>query len=234
MKAEHRHELKTNELADWLAHLPQWAKDNRTTLVAGAAIVVVAVVVYFWIFRHGNIASAQTRVRLTNLVTQLPAQKNSLARALAQQTDQSYLLLDVARDLQDFAETADNDNMAALAWIERAEALRTELHYQLGEVTADERGKRIAQAQTSYQQALERAVGNATLGALWSSSRRRRHSLPRARCQRSSSGRVMRTGRRWSPYPPMRMSGPFCRSARCSRPAPVTRMRRSSFPCPPT
>ncbi len=31
MKAEHRHELKTNELADWIVHFPQWFKENQTT-----------------------------------------------------------------------------------------------------------------------------------------------------------------------------------------------------------
>ena len=33
MKAEHRHELKTNELVEWLTNLPQWANENLTTII---------------------------------------------------------------------------------------------------------------------------------------------------------------------------------------------------------
>ena len=35
MRSDHRHELKTNELADWIAHFPEWANKNRTSLVGG-------------------------------------------------------------------------------------------------------------------------------------------------------------------------------------------------------
>jgi tetratricopeptide (TPR) repeat protein len=165
MKSNHRHELKTNELADWLTHLPEWFKENQTTLIASAAVIVVAVVVYFWIFYQNNIASARTQVRLTNLVTQLPKQKADLVQAMSQQKDQSYLLIDLARDLDDFAQGTDKGPMAALALIERGETLRTELHYRLGEVTRDELTKQIGLAQESYTQAVEKAQGNPALTA---------------------------------------------------------------------
>ncbi len=41
MKAEHRHELKTNELADWLGNLPQWSKDNIVSIIAVAIAIVL-------------------------------------------------------------------------------------------------------------------------------------------------------------------------------------------------
>ncbi len=34
MKSEHRHELKTNELAEWIANFPTWAKENAKVLIA--------------------------------------------------------------------------------------------------------------------------------------------------------------------------------------------------------
>ncbi|MBN2131836.1 MAG: tetratricopeptide repeat protein [Sedimentisphaerales bacterium] len=165
MKSDHRHELKTNELADWLAHFPEWLKENQTTLIASAAVIVVAVAVYFWIFYHNNVAAARTQIRLTNLVTQLPKQKSDLAQAMAKQADQSYVLIDLAKDLGDFAKGASSGKMAALALIERGETLRTELHYRLGDVSPDDVAKQIAQAQESYTQAIEKAKGNPALTA---------------------------------------------------------------------
>jgi tetratricopeptide (TPR) repeat protein len=165
MRADHRHELKTNELADWLMHFPDWLQENRNSLIATAAVVVVVVAVYFWVFYHKSIASARNRVRLTNLVTQLPRQKADIAQAMAQQGDQSYLLIDLAKDLGDFAESTNNREMSALALIERAETLRTELHYRSGEVSREELSKQIALAQASYEQALQKAQDVPALAA---------------------------------------------------------------------
>ena len=47
MKSDHRHELKTNELADWLTHFPQWAQENRTTLIGAGVVVVLVIGGYF-------------------------------------------------------------------------------------------------------------------------------------------------------------------------------------------
>ncbi len=157
MRADHRHELKTNELADWLMHFPDWLKENRNSLIGTAAVVVIVVGVYFWMFYHKNIASARSQVRLTNLVTQLPRQKADIAQSMAQKGDQSYLLIDLAKDLQDFAQSTSNREMSALASIERADTLRSELHYRSGEISQEDLTKQIAQAQASYEQAFEKA-----------------------------------------------------------------------------
>ena len=164
MRADHRHELKTNELADWLMHFPDWLRENRNSLIGTVAIIVIAVAVYFWIYYHKNIASARTQIRLTNLVTQLPRQKADIAQAMGK-GDQSYLLIDLAKDLQDFAQSTSDREMSALASIERAETLRSELHYRSGEVSRDEIAKQIAQAQASYEQALTKAKDVPALAA---------------------------------------------------------------------
>ena len=165
MKSDHRHELKTNELADWLAHFPQWVKENRMTLIGAAVVIVVAAAVYFRVFYQKSVVSARAQSRLTGLVTQLPSQKGAIARSLSQGTDQSYVLLDVARDLREFAQGEADDEMAALALIDHAEAIRAELHYRLGDVGKAELTKQIALAQTSYQTARERASATPALAA---------------------------------------------------------------------
>jgi len=165
MKSDHRHELKTNELADWIMHFPDWLRENRTSLVAIAAVVLVALLVYFVSFYRRDVMSARNQMRLTNLVTQVPQQMSKVANAAAQNTDQSYALLPVAQDLQDFAQKSSNSDMAALALIQRGAALRAELHYRLTDVPRDELVKQIGLAQTSYQQALDRKPSNSALAA---------------------------------------------------------------------
>ncbi|MHC4181202.1 MAG: tetratricopeptide repeat protein, partial [Planctomycetota bacterium] len=166
MKADHRHELKTNELAEWLAHFPEWAKENRTTLIAAGAIVAVAIAVYFVRFYRKDVVAVREHVQLTGLVTQVSSQKRAIAQAASQGTDQSIALVPIAQDLQDFAAASRNDRLAALALIKRAEALRTELHYRLTDPPQDELARQIAQAQTSYRQALERASSSPALAAM--------------------------------------------------------------------
>jgi len=165
MKSDHRHELKTNELADWLAHFPEWMKQNRTSLLAVAAVIVLAIIVYFWSYYRSNVVSVRRQARLTNLVTSISQQVNAAMRASAQGTDQSYALMPIAQDLQDFAGDTSNDNMAALALLKRGEALRVELHLRLTDITRDELAKQIAQARDSYQQALDRKPSNPGLAA---------------------------------------------------------------------
>ena len=45
MDPKHRHELKTNELADLLAHFPQFLKRNANTII-GLALIIIGVVTW--------------------------------------------------------------------------------------------------------------------------------------------------------------------------------------------
>lgn len=163
MRSDHRHELKTNELADWLTNFPQWIEQNRKNLIAGAAILVVAILAYVAIYYRGAVALERNQQRLTRLVSQVPEQMNAVMRSSMQGADQSYTLMPISQDLQDLAGDTSNDNMAALALIKRGETLRAELHLRLTDATRDDVDAQIAKAQVSYQQALDRKPSSATL-----------------------------------------------------------------------
>jgi TolA-binding protein len=165
MKSDHRHELKTNELADWIMNFPDWAKENRTSLIGAGAVILVALLVYFFSFYRQNVASARSQERLTNLVAQVPQQINRVANAATQNNDESYSLLPTAQDLQDFAAKSSNSDMAALALIQRGAALRAEIHYRLAEVSHEELATQIGKAKESYQQALDRKPSSPALAA---------------------------------------------------------------------
>ena len=71
MKSEHRHELKTNELAEWLGNLPQWTKENLTTILVVVAIVVAAVTFFFWRSYNKNVVQVREHIEFSNLLNQL-------------------------------------------------------------------------------------------------------------------------------------------------------------------
>ena len=74
MDTEHRHELKTNELADWLANLPQWAKENTGTIAYVAiVIIIVAVVAYMKYYRPAAAVSRSSSSLATSSASGSPA-----------------------------------------------------------------------------------------------------------------------------------------------------------------
>ena len=154
MKSEHRHELKTNELAEWLSNLPQWTKENLTIIIVVLAVVVAASAFYVR-YRYRKSAVAQEQLEFTNLLNQLSASKMQVLSAQAQGRDLSFILLQPANSLGTFAQNAKSDQMAALALIKQAEALRTELHYRPGTVSNKDLTSQINQAKAAYTEAIQ-------------------------------------------------------------------------------
>jgi tetratricopeptide (TPR) repeat protein len=170
MKAEHRHELKTNELVEWLTNLPLWASENRTTIIGVVVVIAVAAGLYIWKVYTKNVLTAQKQLQFTSLVGQVSFGKMQIvgARAEGNRHDvlaDSIILLQPAEMLKNLAQNANTDQMAALALIKRAEALRAELHYRLGPISSQELATQIEQAKNSYAQAIEKASTNPSLAA---------------------------------------------------------------------
>lgn len=164
MKAKHRHELKTNELAEWIANMPQWAKENLTWIVV-ALVVAVGLVGAIYYFRYQrNVLSMREELRFTELTARRPVQdKTSIMFALNQGQDAAYMLLQLAEDLENFAGSTEDSDMAAMALIKRGEALRAELHYRRESVSPQEITKQIGQAKESYSAALEKGESDPLL-----------------------------------------------------------------------
>jgi hypothetical protein len=155
MKSDHRHELKTNELADWLSHLPQWTKENLVTIIIVAVVIVAGAAFYGWMLYGRNVVRASERVEFTNLLNQISSGKMQILQGQKSQgRDWSFLLLQPANSLQTFAQKASSKPMAALALIKRAQALRAELHY--GNVEQQYLVNQTNLAKASYTEALEK------------------------------------------------------------------------------
>ena len=159
MDSQHRHELKTNELAEGLKHLPGLLKDNANTIIG---IILIGAALITWpmftkMSRQKDIAeqteitqSIQMMDRDVYAVLQAPAD-DMLAKSEALDA-----LLVNADALLEKASTIDNPNLSALAQIKAAQAIRTELHLRQ-EVDADMLERQIQKAQNAYQEALSAA-----------------------------------------------------------------------------
>jgi hypothetical protein len=132
MKSERRHELGTNELADWLANFPEWWEQNgRTVGIVAVVVIVIAAVAYFAFVRTAAEERRQGE-ELNQLLAGFEAYKTQMARspeARAQLGSQMVLL---ASQFRTFAETAENPNAAAFALITSAEVIRSSSHYAVG------------------------------------------------------------------------------------------------------
>jgi len=155
MKSEHRHDLKTNELAEWLSNLPQWTKENLTIIIVISAVIVAAITFYYIRYGYSKSVVAEEQLEFTNLLNQLSASKMQVLSAQAQGRDLSFILLQPANSLGTFAQNAKSDQMAALALIKQAEALRTELHYRPGTVNNKDLTSQINQAKAAYTEAIQ-------------------------------------------------------------------------------
>jgi len=165
MKAEHRHELKTNELVEWLTNLPQWANENLTMIIGVVVVLAVAGGLYIWKVYTKNVVAVQKQLQFTSLASQVSIGKMQIVGAQAEGRDLSFILLQPAENLKNLAQNASTDQMAALALIKRAEALRAELHYRPGPVGSQDLITQIEQAKASYAQAIEKAPTNPSLVA---------------------------------------------------------------------
>jgi tetratricopeptide (TPR) repeat protein len=157
MKSEHRHELKTNELSQWLSNLPQWTRENLITVLLVVAVIVAAAAFLFYRTYSRNVVQVRRHLEFTNLLNQLSAIEAQIPGAQAEGRDLSFTLIPAADSLGTFAQNTKDDRMAALGFIEQAEALRTELLYRPGPVSKEDLTNRINRAKTAYTQALQRS-----------------------------------------------------------------------------
>ena len=157
MKAKHRHELKTNILAEWLGNLPQWTKENLMMIIVVAVIAIAAVGASFYFGYQRKAVLEQERTTLTNLTTQLAQIKRDILGQQTRGNDVSYLLVQLAERLESFANGAKRPGSAAFAYIKHAEALRADLHYRPLLVSTSDLNDKTNQAKTSYARALELA-----------------------------------------------------------------------------
>ena len=168
MDSKHRHELKTNELADWLGHLPEFCKRNLSTII-GAALIIIGLVTWPMFSRMREQRDIARSAAVTESIQNLDQQMFLVLQAAEQDPETrrqaTESLLASAGDLLNQADDAATGDLAAMARIKAAQAMRTELHLRPEMIDLDELHERIDRAQQAYQKALDTAT-SPTLGAM--------------------------------------------------------------------
>jgi hypothetical protein len=165
MKSKHRHDLKTNELAEWLGNLPQWARENHRIIIYVSVVAVLVIGSASWYWYKKNVQSVREQLKFTSLLSQLQQSKIQVLMNQAKGADTSIMLMQVADNLESAAGSIKDDQMAALALIKHAEALRTALHYRQGSVSRVELDTTMGRAKAGYSEALVKALPNSSLMA---------------------------------------------------------------------
>ncbi len=155
MKAEHRHDLKTNELAAWLGNLPAWANQNLRMIIYVTVVVVLVLASLFYYRYQKTVVAAREQNNLTSLLSQLPQQKAYIAQRQTRGEDNAFTLLNLTDSFDGIAKTTSSDAVAAMALIKSAEIMRTELQFRFGSVSQQDIATQIGKAKESYTKALD-------------------------------------------------------------------------------
>ncbi|MBN2511419.1 MAG: hypothetical protein JXB18_00640 [Sedimentisphaerales bacterium] len=158
MDSKERHELMTNELAEWIAKLPGLIKEYRNQII-GIGLIIVGLISWPILNRWRAESDTKIQAEVSSVLEQLEMSKLSILRQQqeAATTDVVSTLLVTANNLEKEADKAPNDDLAAIALIKRGQALRTDLHYRKEWIAEDVISTQIKQAQESYEKALSKA-----------------------------------------------------------------------------
>lgn len=160
MDAEHRHELKSNELAEWIGRIPQMIKEN-TNIVIGVALILIGLLSWPLLSRMAQEKDLSQMAEVTNSIQMLQeetilAVTQNAENPQARQQALSILLVN-AESLLEKADDVENADLAAMARIKAAQAIRTELQLRQEDVSAETVDTQIAKARQAYENAYETA-----------------------------------------------------------------------------
>ena len=165
MDAEHRHELKTNELAAWMMHFPEWSRRNASTLI-GVVLIIAAAAVYVYGKKIRSQGRLEKQAESVSLVEQYDITKQQVITKQQQNMQTGDDIMIAANRLEMAVDKAVSREVSALLLIKQGEALRADLHYRPEEVDVEIMENRINEARQAYEKALPLAEGNPTLLAM--------------------------------------------------------------------
>jgi tetratricopeptide (TPR) repeat protein len=166
MDSERRHELATNELAEWIVNFPKWFKENMTTVIIGVVVVIALIAYTIFFYNRENRVWDEKNAMITASIEQLNMQKQAVIQGKTKGMGVSDLFQTTANTLKNSAAETDNAVLSALAMVKQAEALRTDLHYRLTAAEPDVRKFQFQQAQKIYEEALAKAKSDPQVAAM--------------------------------------------------------------------
>ena len=166
MKSERRHELVTNELADWVGNFPKFVRENRNMIIYVIVAAVVVAVVAYMKYGERALVEKQEQAKATATLQQLNQRKAEIYQGRITGMAVSDALIFTANKLESTAAGIENQLLAALAQIKQADTLRVELHYRTEPAEKQVVEYQLNQAKEAYESALEKAEGDATIASM--------------------------------------------------------------------
>jgi len=179
MKAQERHKLKTNELAQFFSELPEKFKKHGSLITSIALIVLIALVGGIVLLRYLAQGKQQQRDQLFQQMLaadslQLEAlQRAQMGPELASDPANNILPYDatsITLVLSNIARDAKNKPVGMTAQLLQAELALSQLYFSDQNITDDEKNQILQTAQDIFQQTLQEfpnipyAVGTAKIG----------------------------------------------------------------------
>ena len=164
MKAEERHKLKSNELAESLEHLPEYLRTHGSRLLIGTVVVLVVVIGGLWWWNARAAAHEQQAEDLHKFLIE-GDRLQVMAAFQAQQLmsggqegawagSAGYSAAEMVARLQELASDAVGTNLGGTAMLQQAELLRSELMYSSRPINASEKEAICQRAETLYSQVI--------------------------------------------------------------------------------
>jgi len=178
MKAQERHKLKTNELAESLSELPEYLRTHSTQIITVAVIVLVVAAAGYW-WWHGRVEARQGRLAELQLLVvkqaqleQRAAQQGQLESKPGEEPKEivAYDAAPVAAALRTLAEEAGRSPVGMSALLQEAQAIRSQLFFSDQPITDEEKERICQRVENIYQRLLQEypqeklAVGMARMG----------------------------------------------------------------------
>ncbi len=171
MKAEERHKLKTNELAESLEHIPEFFQVHGKNITLGIVIVVVLLLaVVFW-RKHQSSLSEQQAIQLGQVLSQIEQKKQDAAMyAQDEKSGAPYNVTGETSSLGTLAQGARSKGLQVSALLKQADTLHSQLLFSNTDLSADQKNTLFQQIQDIYNQVLRtypedvHATGAAHLG----------------------------------------------------------------------
>jgi len=173
MRADERHRLKTNELAQKLSELPEYLRRHSKIISIGVvAVVVVCVVGGFW-WSARKKTQSQRNEELQGLFPQIVQVQYSAARAAQDsktQSETTYNISSLLGALGNLSSEAQGTPIGMMALMQQADLKRSELYYSHRLLSDQDRENICRASESLYNQILSEypnhalAVGMAKLG----------------------------------------------------------------------
>lgn len=156
MDSEHRHELKSNDLADFLTHLPEFYKKN-SNIILGLTLIIIALITAPMFSKMARQKEMAEQSQVSDGISQL---NQSIGNTFQNAEEDTSAALDAilvnAQNLSDEAAKLDGD-AAAMAYIKAGQAYRIELHLKKEIIGADKVADQVQKAEIAYNNAAAKA-----------------------------------------------------------------------------